>query len=1024
MNQITKFAVKYPVTVLMLTLAICLLGMISYNKLGTDLFPDMKNPALYIELQAGERPPEEMEKQFVKNIEALAARQDGVKQVSSSTSVGTSRITVEYDWKQDMDAAFLDLQRGLSTIGRSTEITTLNVVRYDINAKPVVTISLTHKDITDMNELRKVAENYMRSELVRIDGVADIQLNGPEEAIVEVKTDPYLLEAYNLTVDVVATKIGSLLRNVSGGTITNEDIRYTVKGVNIIKSLEDIGNIIVAFKEVPLDAAQANSGQSNTKAPIYLKDVAAVAFANEEPNNITRFDGQRCIGISVYKENKYNTVQVVENLNVKLEELHKSMPGYTFEVIENQGEFINASISEVKDSAILGIILAVIVLYFFLRRVNTTLIVSLSIPISIIATFNLMYFNGLTINIMTLGGLALGAGMLIDNSIVVVENIFRNLETGMSPKDASVRGTSEVGGAIVSSTLTTIVVFLPIVYVQGAAGELFKDQAWTVTFSLLSSLFVAVLLIPMLASQILKNSSKSTQSLQIKGYGNFVGKLLDHRKGVIITAFLLTVATYALIPFLGMEFMPKAESTEFSVKITMDPGTRLQATDLAASSIDGMIRDLAGEDLEWIYTLTGPSNTETEITAKAEEENQSELKVKLKKGATMDADAIIAAMLASAQLPEGVEISYEKEQSALQDALGIEGAPVSVEIKGDEIEILDQLSHELKDKMVLMSGLFDLKTSMEKGAPEVNISIDRLRSGIYGINIATVAQQVSEKLGGKNAGSFDYSGEPVNIEIKVPEISLSELNNIEILQGDKSYRLGEIADVSIERAPREILRSNQNRVANVTAMLDKSHSLSTVTPAILSALNEIEFPAKYSAKITGEEEKRAESFGGLGMALILSILLVYMVMAAQFESLLHPFTIILSIPLAGVGAILAFLITDTTLNMMAFIGIIMLAGIAVNSAIIFVDRINQLKGDGIELREAVMMAAQQRIRPIIMTSSTTILALLPMCFGFGEGASLRSPMALAVIGGLLTSTLLTLVIIPCVYYVFDRKKSR
>ncbi|MDR1755825.1 MAG: efflux RND transporter permease subunit [Culturomica sp.] len=1021
MNQITKFAVKYPVTVLMMTLAVCLLGIISYNKLGTDLFPDLKNPSLYIDLQAGERPPEEIETQFVEGIESLAARQDGVKSVQSSCMAGSALITVEYGWDQDMDAAFLDLQRSLSSVSQNPEVTSFSISRYDANAMPVMTLALTHSEIRDLNELRRIAENYMRSELVRLDGVADIQLNGQENAYIEIKTDAYMLEAYGLTVDAIASRIESLNRNVSGGTIVNEDIQYTVKGVNLIRSVEDIGNIIVAFKQPA--AAGTESGSGDTKAPVYLKDIAAVRTANREPDNIARFDGERCLGISIYKENQYNTVKVVENIQGKLAELRKSMPGYEFHVVSDQGEFIGASIGEVKDSAVMGILLAVFVLYLFLRRINTTLIVSVSIPVSIIATFNLMYFNGLSMNIMTLGGLALGAGMLVDNAIVVVENIFRNLENGLSVKESAVKGTSEVAGAITSSTLTTIVVFLPIVYIQGAAGELFKDQAWTVTFSLLSSLFVAILFIPMLASRFMGNSTKESRSVQIRGYGRFVGRLLERRRTVVVGALILVVASYLLLPFIGVEFMPRAESREFTVKLNMPTGTRLENTDYAAVSVEKMLQELGGDEVEWIYTLVGPSHTDTEAGARAGEEHQAAIRVKLTKGARTDADYLIASLLQNAGVPEGVEMTFEKEQSALQSALGTEGAPLVIEVKGDEIEVLDELCTEIKEKIADIPGLYDIATSMERGAPEVDISVDRLKSGIYGVDISSVAQQVSDKLNGKSAGNYEYKGEPIAIEIRVPEISLAELQNIEINQGDKKYRLGEIAELSVTTVPKEIARDNQNRVGRVTALLQKEYPLSRVTPAVNERISRVDFPARYTAKITGEEEKRAESFSGLGIALLLSVLLVYMVMASQFESLRHPFTILLTIPLAFVGTILLFLLTGQTLNMMAFIGIIMLAGIAVNSSIILVDRINQLKEQGVELKEAIMQAGQQRIRPIIMTSLTTILALLPMCFGFGEGASLRSPMALAVIGGLLSATALTLVVIPCVYYMMDRKRK-
>ena len=1029
MNSITKFAVKYPVSVLMLTLAVCLLGTISYNKLGTDLFPDLKNPALYVEVKSGQRPPEEVEKLITTNVESTAARQEGVKSVYSVTKVGYTKVTVEYGWDQDMDAAFLDLQRSVSSLSQDETIEEVNVTRYDANATPIMTIALTHNEVKDMNELRKIAENYMRNELVRVDGIADIQLNGQEQAIVEISTNPYMLEAFGLTADGIASQITAINQNVSGGTITDGDIQYTVKGVNLITSLQDIENIIVAFKENSSSGSssstESTSSSSKTKAPVYLKDVASVSIRNKDPENLARYNGERCLGISIYKENKYNTVNAVENLLAKIDEFRKSLPGYDFHIISNQGEFIGSSINEVKDSALMGIILAVIILYIFLRRVNMTLIVSLSIPISIIATFNLMYFNGLSINIMTLGGLALGAGMLVDNAIVVMENIFRNMdENNLPPAEAAVRGTSEVAGAITASTLTTIVVFLPIVYLQGAAGELFKEQAWTVSFSLLSSLFVSILFIPMLASKFMrKKDNISSHAITIKGFGNFVGKVLKRKYLVIGVATILMIVSYLMLPLIGMEFMPKTESKEFSILVTMEPGTRLKSTDNAVGTIEDAIRTLGQDDIEWQYTLVGPSNLESQSGGKLESENQSQIKVKIKKDSKLDADYFITNINENYPLPEGVEISYEKGESALQSILGTEGAPLVIEVKGEELELLDELCTEIKEKITGIPGIYDIKSSLEKGAPEVNIKIDRLKSGIYGIDVATVSNQVSEKLAGKDAGTFETQGETIDINIKVPEVTLSEIYDIEIVQGEKKYRLGEIADIEITSAPKEINRVNQSRTGIVTAMLEKQYSLNHVTPAIKAKLSEVEFPAKYSAKITGEEEMRQESFSGLGFALFLSILLVYMVMAAQFESLRHPFTILLTIPLAGVGCILAFLLTGQTLNMMAFIGIIMLAGIAVNSSIILVDAINRLKEEGHPLEEAIKMAAQHRVRPIIMTSATTILALLPMCFGFGEGASLRSPMALAVIGGLLTSTIMTLIVIPCVYYVIDRKKS-
>ena len=829
MNSITKFAVKYPVSVLMLTLAVCLLGTISYNKLGTDLFPDLKNPALYVEVKSGQRPPEEVEKLITTNVESTAARQEGVKSVYSVTKVGYTKVTVEYGWDQDMDAAFLDLQRSVSSLSQDETIEEVNVTRYDANATPIMTIALTHNEVKDMNELRKIAENYMRNELVRVDGIADIQLNGQEQAIVEISTNPYMLEAFGLTADGIASQITAINQNVSGGTITDGDIQYTVKGVNLITSLQDIENIIVAFKENSSggssSSSESTSSASKTKAPVYLKDVATVSIRNKDPENLARYNGERCLGISIYKENKYNTVNAVENLLAKIDEFRKSLPGYDFHIISNQGEFIGSSINEVKDSALMGIILAVIILYIFLRRVNMTLIVSLSIPISIIATFNLMYFNGLSINIMTLGGLALGAGMLVDNAIVVMENIFRNMdENNLPPAEAAVRGTSEVAGAITASTLTTIVVFLPIVYLQGAAGELFKEQAWTVSFSLLSSLFVSILFIPMLASKFMrKKDNISSHAITIKGFGNFVGKVLKRKYLVIGVATILMIVSYLMLPLIGMEFMPKTESKEFSILVTMEPGTRLKSTDNAVGTIEDAIRTLGQDDIEWQYTLVGPSNLESQSGGKLESENQSQIKVKIKKDSKLDADYFITNINENYPLPEGVEISYEKGESALQSILGTEGAPLVIEVKGEELELLDELCTEIKEKIIGIPGIYDIKSSLEKGAPEVNIKIDRLKSGIYGIDVATVSNQVSEKLAGKDAGTFETQGETIDINIKVPEVTLSEIYDIEIVQGEKKYRLGEIADIEITSAPKEINRVNQSRTVFVSAMLEKQY---------------------------------------------------------------------------------------------------------------------------------------------------------------------------------------------------------
>ncbi|WP_195370498.1 MULTISPECIES: efflux RND transporter permease subunit [Parabacteroides] len=1033
MKKIVKFAVSNPVTICMVVLAILLLGKISYDQLSVDLLPDLNNPRLFIELKAGERPPEEIEKQFVKNMESLAIRQSDVTQVSSVVKAGSARITVEYTWTKDMDEAFLDLQKAMNPFSQNKDITELKITQHDPNQSPVILIGMSHQHITDMAELRKVAESYIRNELIRLEGVAEVTLSGQEESTLTIQTDPYKLDAFGLKIEDIASRIEANNQSISGGRVSELGLQYLVKSSSLFASEEDFENLIVGYKPVSKQEAGTNANTSSTasaaatgdKAPLFLREVATVKFENARPDNIVRINGERSIGLSVYKEMRYNTVKVVDGVARQLGIIEQALPGYHFKVISNQGTFIKNAIGEVKDSAVLGIILAVVILFVFLRRFGTTLIVSMAIPISIVATFNLMFFNGLTLNIMTLGGLALGAGMLVDNAIVVIESIFRNQEKGLSVREAAIKGTSEVAGAVIASTLTTVVVFLPIVYLHGASGELFKDQAWTVTFSLVSSLFVAIFVIPMLYDRLMKRPSASSafgNTFLTDRYSRLLRRLIGHRWIVISAAVLLMVATALLIPFIGTEFMPRMESRAFTVVVKMPEGTRLERTSSAVGNLEEMLYTISGDSLLTVYSHIGEgSGSENAIF---EGENTAMMKVLLSPECPVSPEAVIEQFVRTAENPDGLELTIRQEENSLSSLLGSEGAPIVVEVKGEELDEIADITEEVKTRMQGVGGLYNIVSSIEDGAPEITISINRTMAGINNLSVATVIEQLKQQLGGKDAGKMEYRGEMRDIIIKTPDIPLYALGDLVIKNGEQEFRLREIATFGESQAPKEIYRRGQNRISRVMANMDAGRSLDKVAEEIRRSVPGIELPANYSITVTGEEEKRQESIDSLLFALALSVILVYMVLASQFESLLHPFTILLTIPLAVVGAILLFFITGTTINMMGVIGIVMLVGIAVNNSIILVDRINQLKADGAPLTDAIVEAGQQRIRPIIMTTLTTILALLPMTFSFGEGASLRSPMAIAVIGGLVTSTLMSLMVIPCVYYVLERMKSR
>ena len=1018
MRNIINFALRSPVTISMIVLAVVLLGYISYDRLNVDLLPNINAPRLFIEIEVGERPPEEIEKSFIESMESTAIRQQDVTQVSSVIKAGSAQLTVEYVQNKDMDEAFLDMQRAMGSFATNREITSLSITQHDPNTAPVMLIAMSHPNISDMAELRKMAESYVRNELVRLEGVAEVELSGQERSILTIKTDPFKLREFNVTMAEISSRIEQNNQSISGGNVTDQGMQYLVRSSTQFTNEADFGNMIVAYRSTV--ATGSTQARNATRAPVYLRELAEITFVNDRPDNIVRVNGERCIGLSVYKEMQHNTVRVVERLNNQISNIEQALPGYKFQVITNQGTFIQNAIGEVKNSALLGLALAIVVLFLFLRRIGTTLIVSIAIPISLVATFNLMYFNGLTLNIMTLSGLALAGGILIDNAIVVIESIFRNQERGLSRMEAIIAGTSEVSGAVIASTLTTIVVFLPIVYLHGASGQLFKDQAWTVTFALLSSLFVALMVIPMLYNKFSgrKNEKMLTNSVQFLWYSKLLAKFLRMRWLVIGISVVLFASTLSLLPLVGTEFLPRSEGQTFTISVKLPEGTRLERTDAVVQNLDYIVRGISGDSLCVVYSHVGKGSSESQVF---EGEHTAMMKVTLSKSAPLPPAVVMSRFIEATETIEGLELTFKQEQNTLASLLGTEDAPIIVEVKGEDLAEIAAITEEVIERMSQIDGVFNIKSSMADGAPELIVSIDRTIAGMNNLSAQTVITQLRQQLQGQSAGRMDFKGEMRDILIQIPTIQLKDLQNMVIRSGNQEFLLREFATIETTQAAKEIFRRNQSRINRILADKDLDKPLDKIAQQIRQATNDIHLLNNYSITVTGEEEKRQDSINSLLWALGLSILLVYMVLASQFESLLHPFTILLTIPLALVGSVLIFIITGMTINIMGIIGIIVLTGIAINNSIILVVRINQLK-TSMELFDAIVQAGQQRIRPIIMTSLTTILVMLPMSFNIGEGAALRSSLALAIIGGLITSTLMSLVVIPCVYYVFEKMK--
>jgi hydrophobic/amphiphilic exporter-1 (mainly G- bacteria), HAE1 family len=614
--------------------------------------------------------------------------------------------------------------------------------------------------------------------------------------------------------------------------------------------------------------------------------------------------------------------------------------------------------------------------------------------------------------------LALSAGMLVDISIVVVENIFRKREEGLSVIDAAIAGTSEVSGAITASTLTTIVVFLPIVYLQGPSGELFKDQAWTVAFSQLASLVVAILVIPMLFVQFFRKDKMEPRERppKLEAYRSLLDKVLHHKTVLIAASVVMVLGAYLLLPIIGSEYLPQSDTRAIAVDITLTNGTPLSRTSATVSQIEGQLLQLFEGQLDKVYAHVGPQQSQSGIkNENIYNENKASLKLIFREDIALEIGPVTSRLSAYFEALPGIEATFSNDESALYAVRGDEQMPFVVEISGADFGKLRSLSDSVMLVMAANEHVYDPVSDLEEGVPQIQVDVDKYRAGLLGLSIDDVIVQIKDQLEGKNAGTIERGGEMQDIRIKVPQISLAGLENMKIKSGQREFLLSEIANVRVEYASSSIYRKDQARTVSIGARVNQEEPYDKVVKSIESALAKLSLPPQYTIKVAGQELMRQESIRNLTFALILSIILVYMVLASQFESLLHPFTILLTIPFAGVGAIFAFFILGMPLNMMAFIGIILLGGIAVNNSIILVDCISKNRLSGMEVRDAILDAGQRRFRPIMMTSLTTILGLLPLTLGFGESAALRAPIAIAVIGGLTTSTLMTLIIIPCYY---------
>lgn len=1054
MRRLIEIATERRVTIVMFMVAIVLFGMVSLSRLKLNLLPDISYPTVTIRTELTGAAPIEVENLLTKPVEEAVGVIRNVRLVRSVSRSGQSDVTLEFLWGTDMDIAGVDVREKLDILTLPLEASRPLLLRFDPSSEPIMRLGLLYEDENgagnaeaQLKSLRRLAEDRIKTDLEAEEGTAAVKVSGGLEDEIEIQVDQQKLSQLGISIDQIAARIRAENVNLSGGRLEEGDQRFLVRTLNEFQTIDEMRDAIVAYV---------------VDRPVYLRDVATVERGYKDREAITRVGGRESVELAVYKEGDANTVQVANRISARLETINESLPDdIELKTIYDQSKFIASSVDDVRNAAILGGIIAIVVLYGFLRDSRATTITGIAIPVSVIGTFLLMYLNDVSLNIMSLGGIALAVGMLVDNSIVVLENIVRKKERGENVLQAAQNGTSEVASAVVAATLTTIAVFFPMVFISGIAGQLFRDQALTVTFALVFSLIVALTLIPMLASLGAGSRYSSEREMRPPGlftrgvafvvrlfgyafaavrwvfwalllvpswlfqrlyraiaavYPALLGFSLRHRFAVIVTAVAIFAGTMSLIPRLGTELIPQLSQGEFNVDLRLPPGAPLAETDRAIQAAQRATTDIDTIALDYSVAGTGNRLDANPVDAG---DNTGTLSIALLPGAgRAEENAAMNTMRDElARLP-GVQ--YEFTRPALMTF----ASPLSIEISGYDLDGLARVSGLIEQEMEASDRFTDIRTTVERGNPEIQIVFDQERAAKLGLAVRDIANRVVANVRGELATRYTWRDKKIDVLVRSVDTRQSSIEEIRRLivnpASDRPVSLDAVADISVSQGPAEIRRVAQERVAIITANLAYG-DLGAAAVEAGAIINRTPMPGGITAIVSGQSEEMQESFQSMQFALALAIFLVYLVMASQFESLIHPFVILFTIPLALVGAVLALFVTGTTINIVALIGVIMLAGIVVNNAIVLVDLINQLRAQGKARLDAIMEAGGARLRPILMTSLTTALGLLPMAIGFGEGAEVRAPMAITVIGGLLVSTFLTLVVIPVVYSLMDRR---
>lgn len=1010
--KIAKLSVLRPIAMSMVIVLMLILGAVSMRSMTVDLFPELTFPIVAVTTTYEGAGPEEIENLISSPIENAMGTLPNVESVTSISRTGGSLVLVAFTWGTNMDFASLDMRERIDSVrdflppGAQLP----RVLRFNPSDLPIVQLAITDPS-GEMVKAKRLAEMEIEPELNSVDGIASISVEGGAESEVRVTLDPNTLSSFGISIDQLQQIIASENLNLPGGALTDQNQDLPIRITGEYGSITDIQTLPIP----------------TSKGIIQLDQLGEVKETLQPTTQLSYLNGEPAVGMSILKQSGSNTVTVANDVNKKLEEIKETLPeGVEIKPIFDQSQFIEQSIRAVASNMILGSLLAALVLYFFLRNLRSTLIILFSIPLSIVTTFIFMYFSGQTLNLLTLGGLALGIGMMVDNAIVILENIYRLRQKGYSLKDAAIEGTSEVGSAIIASTLTTVIVFLPIVFVDGLAAQLFKPLALVVSFSLLASLFTALIIVPLFSSLLLKVNKKSSRfeerfSLFSLWYRNVLHKALQHPKKTISLVLLLLVASLFGTPFIGKEFLPQQDQSFISMTARLPEGSSLDATYSVMEDIDQKLKEIEEIDLSFV-TVGGTDNFSVSAGTQSNRANYSILLVPLSERNRADTEVGDEIRELLQDIP-GVEISISSGDS------GVSQNPVSLSITGPDLDTLKDMADQTITLLSDIKGIREPSSNYTEGNPEIVVDIDRVKASQFGVGSAQIASAVSSATRGVVASRIAREGEELDIRLTIEDTYTSSIQDLETLlistPTGENIPLQAVASISRGQGPSQINRKDRLREITVNADI-VNRDLGSVVDDIEKTLKEnVYIPTKqYKITIGGQDEQMNDAFFKLGGALALAVVLVYMVMAAQFESYYYPFIIMFSVPLTIIGIIVGLLVTFQPLGVGSLVGMLILTGIVVNNAIVFVDYVNLLRKDGKSTVEAILIAGPTRIRPILMTTLTTILGLIPLTLGIGEGMEIQQPMAIVIVFGLSFATLITLVLIPVLYYLLDRFKEK